>query len=215
MRKINVKINENYISKIKNILSTSSISSLKVYDELLPKYNLDSAGMSFINIFYKETARLEASKTGDELNDNIINKQEEFLYFAYLECSYEDVYPTFEEFKTFSKLLVTAFDDYNPNIIRDEDNHPYVASDGDIEISNIVNAICYSSRHSEHKHAFEFDETKVEIVRNIILDRIKELMREDASKMGMYADYLNELYLPNDYKENIKKMILKNNVDNK
>lgn len=209
MNIVSVKINNDYEDRIKKIIQDSNVAELNTYYELLPKRDLQDAGFDYMNRFYKEMAKLEKEKAGNTLLDSKIEKKQKFLYFAYLEATYKNIYPTFKEFKTYSVLLVTAFDDYNPNIKRDDDNHPFVASDGNPSISAIVNAIAYDHRHSEHPHAFEFDKTKLDTVKEIISDRMYYLLDRESNeyKSDDYIKYIDSLKLPYDTTKRLKKTL--------
>ena len=215
MNKIIFKINDNYEQRIKDVIVNSSISELNTFLRMLPgnkrfsSFDLQDYGFSYENIFYKECARLDKDNSLEK------NKREEFqraLYNYYLYIVYNNEYPTFEEFKTFSNLMVTAFDDYNPNIKRKGDNHPFVASDGDEFISNLVNSIAYNYRHTEHPHAFELDYSKWTIVKNILKER-KEYLIEENLKKSLESEehykYVNSMDFPEDKKNMIKRLLKK------
>ena len=207
MTQVTFKVKSTYEDKIRNVISKLNIAELKTMMNLLPQttYDLGSYGLSYINIFYKECASLESQKGPNGMDDEIEEKQM-FLYNLYLLLSYDKIYPTFNEFKTFSNLMVVAFDEYNPNIRRDLDS-AYVSLNKE---SFMASAIVYKYIHSHHPHAFEIDASRVMIVNEIIQDKINCLIEENLKKNGCsskYMKYFETLDLPKDKKVKIKKFL--------
>lgn len=223
MNIVNIKLTENYQQTISKIVENSSYASIKLFLNILPKeYESDEHlyyyGKSYINKLYKEMASLEAKKhellkeintTNIEEINKILEKQQ-IVYFTYTYVNYESTYINYDDFLTFSKLITFAFDEYNPNIIRESDNNPYRCDNKETEY--VVNTVVRNIEHIEDKDAFEIDRTKLEILRTTLNDKCENLIVKHLNELNLdnYGNYLDEILTTPQEVNRIKSYIKKN-----
>lgn len=210
MKIIGMSVFDDYDSKLDELLKDATYSEISNYIKLLPQPfdNLESYGMSYINQFYK-MANNFFEKRNQETNieeqiklDNKLN----VIYFAYCYTNYSDITLSLREFITFSRMFCFWFDDYNPAYKRDEDNSFHTEEKW---IENIVNSVVYRVNHSPHPHAFEIDETRLELLRDKLNKRAFVALEEFFYKHHIieYESLLDEAVITHQKKQSLMKYL--------
>ena len=189
----------NYISnKINNIIEDSTYSELSNYLQLLPKkWEGEKSrfywGMSFLNEYYKAISFLNQT---DGLEIDELKKN---LYILYLREYVGSTILSYHEFITFSRLLNTTFLEYNPNIIRERDLHPF--QDSTPDINNIINEISRSVLHSPHPHAYEISKFNLDVLIDCLTEKKNELLNSGLSNIDLDDYALNKVLSKDRIKE--------------
>lgn len=187
---------DEYIESIQNsineIIKDSTYPELSRYIEMLPKYysekELYSWGVSYINEFYKVITKL------DDKNDETSEKLKHQIYILYLKTNYKDVEFSYEEFITFSKLLNVVFNDYDPNKERENDRHPYLS--GNEEVDYIVNKIVSIANHSEKPNAYEVTRPRLEILLDTLNKRRSEIIEKELNEIDLDDENITNTLSP-------------------
>lgn len=197
---------EEFVKKIEkqlnDIIKNSTYSELTKYINMLPKeYESEESlfdwGFSYLNEYYKIIVKL------DEISTPEIEDLKYKIYILYLNENYNKTVFTFDEFITFSKLINSAFYDYNPNRTRKRDNEQYQS--GDEEIDYIVNKIASNVLHSPHPHAYEITKFKLKTLLNVLNTKSRTLLKEEFDKIDLDDTLLSESLSESRIKELKKK----------
>lgn len=197
---------EEFVKKIEkqlnDIIKNSTYSELTKYINMLPKeYESEESlfywGFSYLNEYYKIIVKL------DEISTPEIEDLKYKIYILYLNENYNKTVFTFDEFITFSKLINSAFYDYNPNRTRKKDNEQYQS--GDEKIDYLVNKIASNVLHSPHPHAYEITKFKLKTLLNVLNTKSRTLLKEEFDKIDLDDTLLSESLSESRIKELKKK----------
>lgn len=181
----------NFLSKkINDLIEDSTYSELSNYLQLLPKkWEGEKSrfywGMSFLNEYYKAISILDKT---DGLEIDELKKN---LYILYLRQYAGSTILSYHEFITFSKLLNTTFLEYNPNIIRERDLHPY--QDSTPEINEIINDISKSVLHKPHPHAYEISKFNLDVLIDCLTEKKRALLNSGLNNIDLDDYALNKV----------------------
>lgn len=169
-------------NSLNEIIKNSTYPQLTKYIDMLPKEyaseeNLFSWGFSYLNEYYKIIGKL------DGVNSPEVEDLKYKIYILYLYENYNQTVFDFEEFITFSRLINTAFTNYNPNRTRKRDNEPYQSDDE--ETDYILNEIANIVLHSPHPHAYEITTYRFKILLKVLNTKRRTLFKEELDKIDL------------------------------
>ncbi len=160
---------------IEDIISDSTYSELSRYISMLPKWyeredGLYYYGISFINEYYIIIERLE------KYNSEKIEELKHKIYNLYLQDDYTDTYFSYKEFITFSKLLNTTFPKY------------IYKKEGKTNNNQQTQSIKPS-----YPNAYEISKYKLNILRNILLQRQNYILSVQIDEINQSTESLKEI----------------------
>lgn len=193
---------ENLKQKINEIIKDSTYSELRNYREMLPykgssEDKLFYWGTSFINEYYKIIGKL------DKINTKESELLKHKIYVLYTIDNNVGIRPSYNEFITFSRLLNTTFSEYNPTKARKRDKNQY--NSGNKEVDCIINYLSYNVYHSEHPHAYEINNLKLNILVDTICEKITKILHDEFDNIDLDDSNINNLLSEKRIKELKKK----------